>query len=118
MRTAWPPEGNIIVEASLNEKSANQDPVGTPYRDALHAAVYDVGSVVEGELDAKQIVGIQWTFKDKVIQPTASFTVGKKYKLTLVPWDGRKELHGLNLQDDTTAFDAPRFFVEKAEEVK
>jgi hypothetical protein len=110
--------GNIIVEATLNEKSANQDSVGTPYRDALHAAVYDVGSVVEGALDAKQIVGIQWTFKDKVMQPTASFTVGKKYKLTLVPWDGRKELHGLNLQDDTSAFDAPRFFVEKAEEVR
>jgi hypothetical protein len=110
--------GNIIVEATLNEKSANQDSVGTPYRDALHAAVYDVGSVVEGALDAKQIVGVQWTFKDKVMQPTASFTVGKKYKLTLVPWDGRKELHGLNLQDDTTAFDAPRFFVEKAEEVR
>ncbi|RBP44471.1 acetyltransferase AlgX (SGNH hydrolase-like protein) [Roseimicrobium gellanilyticum] len=109
---------NIVVEASLSEKSANQDPVGTPYRDALHAAVYDVTSVGEGELAAKQIVGIQWTFKDKVMQPTASFTVGKKYKLTLVPWDGRKELHGLNLQDDTVAFDAPRFYVEKAEEVK
>jgi hypothetical protein len=35
-----------------------------------------------------------------------------------VPWDSRKDLHGLNLQDDTVAFDAPRYFVEKAEEVK
>jgi hypothetical protein len=109
---------SIVVEATLSEKSANQDAVGTPYRDALHAAVYDVGSVVDGELAAKQVVGIQWTFKDKVMQPTSTFTVGKKYKLTLVPWDGRKELHGLNLQDDTVAFDAPRYFVEKAEEVK
>lgn len=109
---------SIVVEATLSEKSANQDAVGTPYRDALHAAVYEVGSVVDGELAAKQVVGIQWTFKDKVMQPTSSFTVGRKYKLTLVPWDGRKELHGLNLQDDTLAFDAPRFFVEKAEEVK
>jgi hypothetical protein len=110
--------GNIIVETRLSEKSANQDSVGTPYRDALHAAVYDVNKVVEGELKATQIVGIQWTFKDKVMQPTANFTVGKKYKLTLVPWDSRKDLQGLNLQDDTVAFDAPRFFVEKAEEVK
>jgi hypothetical protein len=109
---------SIVVEASLSEKSTNQDPVGTPYRDALHAAVYDVGSVTGGELAAKQIVGIQWTFKDKVMQPTAGFTVGKKYKLTLIPWDGRKDLHGLNLQDDTVAFDAPRYFVEKAEEVQ
>jgi hypothetical protein len=116
--TAPAATGNIIVETSLSEKSTNQDPVGTPYRDALHAAVYEVGKVVEGELSAKQIVGIQWTFKDKVMQPTASFTVGKKYKLTLVPWDSRKDLQGLNLQDDTVAFDAPRFFVEKAEEVK
>lgn len=109
---------SIIVETTLSEKSANQDPVGTPYRDALHAAVYDVASVVEGQLEAKQIVGIQWTFKDKVMQPTSGFTVGRKYKLTLVPWDSRKDLQGLNLQDDTVAFDAPRFFVEKAEEVK
>ena len=101
----------------MSEKSKNQDAVGTPYRDALHAALYDITKVVDGPLEQKQIVGIQWTFKNKVMQPTAGFTVGKKYKLTLVPWDAKKETHGLNLQDDTSGFDAPRYFVESAEEL-
>lgn len=105
----------VVVEATLSEKSKNQDPNGTPYRDALHAGVYDVSRVVEGTLAAKQITGIQWTFKNKVMQPTAGFEVGKRYKLTLSRWDTKKELHLLNLQDDTTAFDAERWFVEKAE---
>ena len=108
----------LVIEATLSEKSKNQDVNGTPYRDALHAAVYDVSRVVEGTLDAKQITGIQWTFKDKVLQPTASFEVGKSYRLTLSRWDAKKELHLLNLQDDTTAFDAERWFVESAEAVK
>ena len=105
----------LVVEATLSEKSKNQDVSGTPYRDALHAAVYDVTKVVEGNLDAKQVIGIQWTFKDKAMQPTANFEIGKRYKLTLVPWDAKKDLQLLNLQDDTTAFDAARWFVEKAE---
>lgn len=105
----------VVVEATLSEKSKNQDVNGTPYRDALHAAVYDITAVTEGTLASKQITGIQWTFKDKVMQPTANFEVGKKYQLTLSPWAAKKDLHLLNLQDDTTAFDAERWFVEKAE---
>ena len=108
----------LVVEATLSEKSKNQEAAGTPYRDALHAAVYDVSQVVEGTLEPKQVTGIQWTFRNKVMQSPSSFTVGKKYKLTLVPWDSKKDLQGLNLQDDTSAFDAPRYFVEAAEEVK
>lgn len=108
-------EATVVVEATLSEKSKNQDVNGTPYRDALHAAVYDITKVTEGTLSAKQIAGIQWTFKDKVMQPTANFEVGKQYRLTLVPWDSKKDLQLLNLQDDTTAFDAERWFVEKAE---
>ena len=106
---------SLVIEATLTEKSKNQDANGTPYRDALHAAAYDVGKVAEGALTATKIIGIQWTFKDKVMQPTAGFEMGKRYKLTLVPWDSKKDLQLLNLQDDTTAFDAERWFVEKAE---
>ncbi len=112
-----PKSGAIVVEATLRQKSANQD-LGGPYRDALHAALYEVNRVVEGELKPTSVVGIQWTFKDKVMQPTSTFTVGKKYKLTLTPWETRKELQGTNLQDDTDDFEASRYFVESAEEVR
>ncbi|WP_166442784.1 alginate O-acetyltransferase AlgX-related protein [Phragmitibacter flavus] len=108
-------EMRVVVEAMLSEKSPNQSPVGTPYREALHAAVYDVEKVVEGKLEAQQVIGIQWTFRDKVMQPTSDFAEGGRYRLTLVPWDSKPELQGLNLEDTTSVFDAERWFVEKAE---
>lgn len=118
--TAAPPAQpqQVVVEAVLSEKSENQELNGTPYRDALHAAVYEVEKVLEGTLEAKQVVGIQWTFRNKVMQPTADFVTGGRYRLTLTPWDAKQELHSLNLEDGTTAFDAERWFVEKAEEVR
>ncbi len=110
-----PEDGQLIIEAKLIEKSKNQNPNGSPYRDALHTALYDVEKVVSGKLESKQVLGIQWTFKDKVMQPTASFGTNQRYKLTLVPWESKKELQSINLQDDSTAFDAERWLVEKAE---
>ncbi|HEY2574581.1 MAG TPA: hypothetical protein VGH65_10940 [Verrucomicrobiaceae bacterium] len=112
---ATPAESRVVIEATLVEKSRNQELNGSPYRDALHTALYDVNRVVEGTLDAKQVLGVQWTFKDKQMQPTASLATGQRYRLTLVPWDSKKELQSINLQDDSTAFDVARWFVEKAE---
>ncbi len=114
-KTVTPVSSSLVVEAVMTEKSANQDPQGTPYRDALHAAVYDIEKVAEGTLSAKQIIGVQWTFRDKVMQPTSETQTGKRYRLTLSPWDSKKELQGLNLVDTTSAFDAERWFVEKLE---
>jgi len=115
--TPNPPDVNapLVVEATLVEKSKNQDPGGTPYRDALHTALYDVQKVVTGRLEAKQVLGVQWTFKEKQMQPTASFAVGQRYRLTLVPWEAKKDLQTINRQEDVLAFDAPMMFVEKAE---
>lgn len=111
------PEANapLVVEATLMEKSKNQEANGTPYRDALHTAIYEVQKVLSGKLDAKRVTGVQWTFKDKQMQPPSSFAPGHRYRLTLVPWDSKKELQTINLQDDTLDFEAPRMFVEKAE---
>jgi hypothetical protein len=108
----------VVVEATLAEKSKNQEVVGTPYTNALHTATYDVTRVVEGTLEAKQVTGVQWTFKEKVMQPTAGFQVGKTYRLTLVPWDSKTDLKGLNLQNDVLDLTGDRWFVEKAEEVR
>ncbi len=115
--TSVPVYAPVVIEAKLVEKSKNQDPNGSPYRNALHTALYDVEKVVSGKLENKQVLGIQWTFKEKIMQPTASFGTGQRYRLTLVPWESKKELQSINLQDDSTAFDAERWFVEKAEAI-
>ncbi|MEY4483028.1 MAG: hypothetical protein RL693_480, partial [Verrucomicrobiota bacterium] len=108
----------LVIEGKLTEKSKNQEVSGTPYRDALHTAVYDVEKIVSGSLDAKQVLAVQWTFKDKEMQATANVAVGQRYRLTLVPWEKKTDLQTINLQDDSTLFDAQRFFVEKIEVVK
>lgn len=108
----------VVVEAVLTEKSPNQDPIGTPYTEALHIAAYDVEKVLEGVLEVEQVAGVQWTFRNKQMQPTANFAEGNRYRLTLVPWDSKSELRGLNIEDTTSAFDAPRWFVEKAEPIE
>ncbi len=108
----------LVIEGKLTEKSKNQELNGTPYRDALHTAVYDVEKVTSGALDAKQVLAVQWTFKDKQMQPSANAAVGQRYRLTLVPWETKKDMQTINLQDDTTLFGEQRWFVEKLEELK
>jgi hypothetical protein len=67
----------VVVEAELVEKSRNQDLNGTPYVDALHTAVYKVDRVVSGTFDpSADWQAIQWTFKAKTLQPTATTSVG------------------------------------------
>lgn len=116
-----PIEGKIIVEAELIEKSANQDPDATPYADALHTAVYRVTKVVSGEFDVEaEWQAVQWTFKKKVLQPTAQLAPGKRYRLTLSPWDDQSALQSLNLRNDNTSqdeFTTERWYVESAEEI-
>jgi hypothetical protein len=119
--TTPPSAAQIVVEAELIEKSANQDPNATPYADALHTAVYRVTNVISGEFDpASDWQAVQWTFKKKVLQPTAQLTPGKRYRLTLSPWDDQPALQSLNLRNDNTSLDeftTERWYVEAVEEL-
>lgn len=119
--TTAPNDGQIVVEAELIEKSANQDPIATPYADALHTAVYRVNKVVSGEFDAAdEWQAVQWTFKKKVLQPPAHFSPGRRYRLTLSPWDDQAALQILNLRNDNTSLDeftTERWYVEAAQEI-
>jgi hypothetical protein len=112
-------EGKVIVEAELLIKSTNQSPDATPYPDALHTALYRVKKIIAGTFDPEaNWQAIQWTFKKKEMQPTATFTPGQTYRLTLVPWDTQTALQSLNRSADKTDEDdflAERWFIESAE---
>ena len=96
------------------QQSKNQE-LNSPYTHALHTALYAVDKVVSGSLPDKQVLGVQWTFRNKKMEPTASFTAGSHYRLTLVPWETKTELQGINLEETVLAPDLDRWFVEKAE---
>ena len=114
------PDTKIIIEAKLVEKSKLQDVGGTPYTHALHTANYEMQKVVSGNFASTDWLALQWTFKNKESQPTASAAPGKTYRLTLVPESAAPpEAKGVNTSDDfTDRFTAERFFVEQIEEVK
>jgi hypothetical protein len=113
-------DGKIIIEAKLTGKSKNQDVGGSPYTEAMHTAVYEIEKVVSGEFKSEDWYAVQWTFRKKQMQPTAGFAPGKRYRLTLVPFDSSKpEFNGVNLRDDfeIEKISADRWFVESAEEI-
>ena len=114
------PDTKIVIEAKLVEKSKLQDVGGTPYTHALHTANYEMQKVVSGNFASTDWLALQWTFKNKESQPTASAAPGKTYRLTLVPESAAPpEAKGVNTSDDfTDRFTAERFFVEQIEEVK
>lgn len=114
------PDTKIVIEAKLVEKSKMQDVGGTPYTHALHTANYEMQKVVSGNFASTDWLALQWTFKNKESQPTASAAPGKTYRLTLVPESAAPpEAKGVNTSDDfTDRFTAERFFVEQIEEVK
>lgn len=118
---AIPPSAEkIIVEARLSQKSRNQDPGASPYTEAMHTAVYEIEKVVSGEFKSEDWLAVQWTFRKKQMQPASAFTPGKRYRLTLAPFDSSKpEFSGVNLRDDfdIEKISADRFFVEAAEEL-
>ena len=117
---ASPDAGKIIIEAKLVSKSKLQDANGTPYTHALHTAVYELQKVVSGGFTGTDWIALQWTFKNKQLQPAANAAPGKSYRLMLVPETAMPpEAKGVNTSDDyTDRFTADRWFVESIEEVK
>jgi hypothetical protein len=63
---------------------------------------------------------VQWTFKKKELQATARSVLGKRYRLTLSPWEDQTALQSLNVRNDNTSLDeftTERWYVESAEEI-
>jgi hypothetical protein len=114
--------GAVVVEAELVEKSANDDPNVTPYKDALHTALYRVTRVVSGSFDpAMEWQAVQWTFRRGEMQPPSRFVPGRRYRLTLEPLEQREDVQGLNIRNDSTTLDeftTDRWFVAEAEELR
>lgn len=115
-----PSQAKLVIEAKLIEKSKNQDPGSMPYTHALHTAVYEMQKVVSGNFTSTDWLAVQWTFRNKKLEPTAAVSSGKVYRLTLVPESTMPaETKGVNTSDDfVDKLAADRFFVESIEEVK
>ncbi len=114
-----PAGGPVIVEAKLTARSELQDPQRTPYPEALHTAVYEVSRVVSGAFPKAEWVAVQWTYRKRKLEPTATAEVGSWYRLKLQPLASvEAQTKKISTSDDfIDLLSADHWFVESIEEI-
>lgn len=111
---ALPPNA-IVVEAEMTARNPIPDPRTTPYTATLYAAKYRIIKVLAGDFDETEVMVNLWGFQDRKLLPSASFQVGDRQVLTLVPFDDRSDLQGLNRIDNfEDSFEFTPFWAEDA----
>jgi hypothetical protein len=95
------PAQRVVVEAELLQASEPDDPVTiAPYVRSLGENVYRVTKVVSGELEAKEIVALQWVILGGKVLPSAEREEGKTYTLVLELADVHPQLAGEHRSSD------------------
>ncbi|RBP47918.1 malectin (di-glucose binding ER protein) [Roseimicrobium gellanilyticum] len=101
----------VVVEAELLQASEPDDPVTiAPYMRSLGENVYRVTKVVSGELEAKEIVALQWVILGGKVLPSAEREEGKTYTLVLEPADVHPQLAGEHRSSDIFEPEMPVFY--------
>ena len=102
----------------LKERTALVDPKSKPYTEAVYSAFFTLDKKVKGDLkiEGDEVATYLWAFRDDKVLPSGRLEVGKKYRLSLVPWDSKTNLQTVQLLDNLDIrFDY--WFVEKVESV-
>lgn len=106
-----PPPLRVKVKARLVEASAlpTADSIA-PYTCALLTCLYDVETVLEGEVKAKQVLVKHWCMLDQRAVKGFPRQPGRTYELVLEPAAQHTHLKGERVMDDTSAFDLEPWF--------
>ena len=93
-------KGKVVLGSKI------ENPREVVYQDALYVIEMDIEEVSDGSLPEDQVSGdpilvVLWAFKGKKYLPEASIKEGQTVNLKLVPWDSRKDLHTINLSNDS-----------------
>jgi hypothetical protein len=110
---ASPPANQVqaVVEARVARTSAARTPVQlAPYRDGLVATQYDVLRVVQGKLDDRRIIVLDYSVRDGKPMPAASRKVGEELRLVLASWQAQDSLAKLPRDDSLDDLASPEFF--------
>ena len=116
--TPAPPDGALVIEATLRSKSELLDMNSVVYPDALYTAEFAVDRVISGAYTPQDLAVVLWNFRNRVVQPTARLNPGQRLRLTLVPFLQNSELSKMPLHDDLQRFDLELLFAEKAEVIE
>lgn len=109
----------VVVEAELKERTPLQDPKSTPYKEAIYSAIFTVDGKVAGDLkiEGDEVPAYLWGFRDRKVLASGRLEVGRKYRLTLVPWASKTNLQSVQKMDDLLVL-SDWWFVEKVEPVE
>jgi hypothetical protein len=106
-----PAPSRIKLRGRLVETSAIPTPEAIyPYTGALVAYVYEVRSVVAGELKAPAILVKHWGMLGRKTVTGFPRKIGEEYDLEVAPEDAHPQLKGERIVDDTTALDVESYF--------
>ncbi|MFK5921068.1 MAG: hypothetical protein QM496_02740 [Verrucomicrobiota bacterium] len=109
----------LVIEATLKERTALQDPQSTPYKEAIYSAIFtlDKKAADKLEIEDNEVPAYLWGFRKRTVVASGRLEAGKKYRLTLVPWASKTKLQSVQKMDDLFVL-SDWWFVEKAEAIE
>ncbi len=109
----------MVIEATLKERTALQDPKSTPYKEAIYSAIFTVDEKAAAKLkiEGNEVPAYLWGFRKRTVVASGRLEAGKKYRLTLVPWSSKTKLQSVQKMDDLFVL-SDWWFVEKAEAIE
>ncbi len=109
----------VVIEAVLKERMPLSDPKITPYEEAIFSAIFTVSKQVKGKLNIEgdEVPAYLWGFRKRIVLASGRIETGKKYRLTLVPWESKTKIHSVQKIDDLYVL-SDWWFVEKIEPVE
>ncbi|MAB59353.1 MAG: hypothetical protein CMO46_02280 [Verrucomicrobiales bacterium] len=101
------PSSSIIVRARLTKKPNIPNPQLTTYKDLLYGSDYEIIEKIAGEINDEngKIAVLNWAFKNRKINPSAEYALGREAIIELVPFEEMKELQTLEQIYDGDIFD-------------
>jgi hypothetical protein len=105
-------QGPITVIAQVVQTSKVPAPGTAPYKDCLTYVKLRIERLESGRFQGSEVVGAFWAMKDDVWLPAASYTVGDRLRLTMIPIEqADRQTQTLQRADDLNDFTTKVFFV-------
>lgn len=112
------PSGELVIRATLQERSRVGNPLQTPYESAIYSTIFSEIEVESGSLETEEALVFLWAFQKRKFLPTAHLETGKRYRLTLKPFPREGRAASAEQLDNFFRPELDRWFASAAELVE
>jgi hypothetical protein len=111
-RVSAGPAGDLAIVGRIIQTSKVPAPGTAPYKDCLTFVKVRVESVESGSYDGGEMLVVMWAMKDNRWLPAASYGVGDRLRMTVIPFSqAATEIRGMQRADDTEDYTLRPFYV-------